>query len=722
MLTENVDDVFDPLVEPAYDEPFHPLVAELEAVATRHDFVAALGRSANIARRAGRCADRAALVADLEALAQQGTVPCLLAIESLANVRHSAADVSLIQLLSHSSQLVRRHASWRLASRCPGEAAYPRLLELLTVGGIDTLHAHRTLRSWSVNEAGIINPLVIAALDSSSDPAVRARLVDLLGTLAGLGTIGVLLRVASDSAEGISARTAAIGALAERSGAGVVSTLQRLATRDNEIGSHAALALSELTAIAAPSITRQRGAGLRIAQLVLASGLDGQLSRGGRGDIGGVASLLVSLGETLAKRADVDHVHSIGLGSVNDSLLQRSAAVESSLTYATIPIGDSMRSAITPDQLWEQLPTLERGIRRALRQAGPIDMLHLRMADAGTLAGAAVAHTLGIPVCFSPAPDPHNVIQARQAGGKLSNEAFVALATETHVWFRARLVERLAHSADRLALFPRARPLPFLVSVEANRRQRRQQAAVVAEGIDIQAICAAENESSNLHGTAARDSDVLTLLAQLIPAERRNLPLLLSIGRLHPIKGMDRVVAAWVGNANLRNRCNLLIVGGDLDHPSATEQSVIDTIDHIIPPDAPDRTGLIMLGGKGHADVARVLVAAARGRDGYWAAGGVYVDGAPKEEFGLAVIEALAAGLVVVAPAIGGPPTYVEHGDTGILADSDADLGTAIQAAFTLVSRSGRAHRARTMVEQRYSIDNMAAQLAALYHPTGTPL
>ena len=38
--------------------------------------------------------------------------------------------------------------------------------------------------------------------------------------------------------------------------------------------------------------------------------------------------------------------------------------------------------------------------------------------------------------------------------------------------------------------------------------------------------------------------------------------------------------------------------------------------------------------------------------------------------------------------------------------------------AFGLVARSGRAERARAMVEQRYSIETMAAQLVELYRPT----
>ena len=145
-----------------------------------------------------------------------------------------------------------------------------------------------------------------------------------------------------------------------------------------------------------------------------------------------------------------------------------------------------------------------------------------------------------------------------------------------------------------------------------------------------------------------------------------------------------------------------MIVGGDLAAPSVVERSVLAAIDRLVP--VGDRTarGLVLLGGRPRADVARLLVAAARGRAGGWPAGGVYVDGAWKEEFGLAVIEALAAGLVVVAPSTGGPPTYVDDGDIGVLVDPDADLGRAIGRAFALVDRPGpRRTSARRMIEQR---------------------
>ena len=58
----------------------------------------------------------------------------------------------------------------------------------------------------------------------------------------------------------------------------------------------------------------------------------------------------------------------------------------------------------------------------------------------------------------------------------------------------------------------------------------------------------------------------------------------------------------------------------------------------------------------------QLLRAAAHGIPGVAGAGGVYACPSRKEEFGLALLEALAAGLSVVGPDRGGPPTYVEDG------------------------------------------------------------
>ena len=95
--------------------------------------------------------------------------------------------------------------------------------------------------------------------------------------------------------------------------------LRRLAELDDEVGPYATLALRELAPVRADRRCTD-GHGLRIAQLTTVGGLDDQLRMGGRGEIGGVASLLVSLGQALAGRPEVGHVLTIGRGTIADAL------------------------------------------------------------------------------------------------------------------------------------------------------------------------------------------------------------------------------------------------------------------------------------------------------------------------------------------------------------------------------------------------------------------
>jgi len=689
-------------------------VDELGHLARSPDFVGTLLRSAQLAAEVGRSPQSVELVHELHDLVDDGPLAGVLAIDVLGAIEHAAATEALSALLAAPDPLLRRHAAWRLRRRSVTAAAVPRLLDMLVVGGIDTMHSHRALLRWSTSDPAIVD-LATARLSATGDGRQRARLVDLLGAVDDPRITELLVDLAADPMEFGSARIAAIGALADRDGADEAA-LRRIAACDDEVGAYATLAVCDRARAGAVGGRRSSG-GLRIAQLTMAAGLDGQLSLGGRGDTGGVASLLVSLGEALACRPEIDHVLTIGRGTVTDAILGSSPSNDGPLSFATIAIGDEGRPVESADDLWEQLPAIKRCIRRSICRAGGVDLLHLRMADAGTLAGAEIAACAAIPTCFSLAPDPHNVLSSLQARGEADGDAVARLATEEHIWFRARLVERLAREADRIALFPRSRTIDFFTGGDAAHRRVDQRSAVVAEGIDIGLIRRAEAADGLTPSTIARRGDVLADLASGIPPDRRDLPLLVSVGRLNPVKGMDRVVAAWAVDPLLHARFNLVIVGGDLDDPSAIERSVLETIDGLVPAGDARRTGLQLLGGRPHADVARLLVSAARGLVGCWAAGGVYVDGAWKEEFGLAVIEALAAGLVVVAPSIGGPPTYIDEGDIGVLVDPDADLGEAIGRAFGLVDRPGRAGRARRLIEQRYSVETMAERLVGLYQP-----
>lgn len=684
----------------------------LTAAVSTADVLDVMEITSQLADRAQHTVADRDLVDRLDVLVAAGGVSALAAIELLGALIGDDADERLVTLLGSDDPVLRRHASWRLGRRSAVRRAVPTLVHELQRGGIDTFHAHRTLRAWSAQEPALVLRATTTALAVTDDAASRARLVDLVGAVQDRGTDAYLVDLAVDDDEPDAVRIAAIGALGDRRSPMIIDALSSLASSDDVIGAHAALALE---AGALPT-ARAASTGLRVAQLVLTEGLDVGLSRGGRGETGGVASLLVSLAGALGAQPSVEHVLTIGRGTVHEALLDPFGAASAS-SYGTIAIGDPSRPVTGSPDAWEHVPALERGIRRAIRLAGGVDVLHLRMADAATLIGFECAAAGGIATCFSLAPDPHHVIQSLQRRGELDAQNLERLEAEQHLWLRARLIEQIGRSADRVAMFPRVARFAFMDrmgtaesvdGIRPNDDGSARRSAVVAEGIDLAPIRHAES-------TPGASPSVIDDLVLRLPAGRRNLPLLVTVGRLHPVKGIERVVAAWSREPLLRDHCNLVIVGGDLDEPSPVERSVVDAIERVIDERPRCRDGVVMLGGRPHADVARLLVSAASGRSGAWAAGGVYVDGALKEEFGLAVLEALAAGLPVVAPSTGGPATYVTGGDMGVLVDPGDDLSVAIRDAFDLVPRPGRANRARTLVEANYSVDAMAEQLVGLY-------
>ncbi len=137
-------------------------------------------------------------------------------------------------------------------------------------------------------------------------------------------------------------------------------------------------------------------------------------------------------------------------------------------------------------------------------------------------------------------------------------------------------------------------------------------------------------------------------------------------------------------------------------------------------PKSAAETGLILAGHRPNATVTAWLAAARRGRGDAAAPGGVYVSASLKEEFGIAILEAMAAGLTVVAPSSGGPATYVTSGVTGVLTDTTSpdSLAAAVLAALDLAAAPGAdstAEQTISTIRERFGIDSMAASLAGVY-------
>lgn len=476
-----------------------------------------------------------------------------------------------------------------------------------------------------------------------------------------------------------------------------------------------------------PSPRTRTTSGLTVAQLYLHGEIDAELRHAGRGDTGGIATLLVRLGDALLQEPGVGRVLTLSRasragdsGQVPPDRLEEVAASPGH-HYLGIPVP---RPAPPLSRSWPLLPLVRESLRQQLALAGPVDVVHVRMADVGTWAVAQVARELGIPLVLTLAPDPHALLAVRERTGRLTRATFAEADLQEHLVFRIRLLRALREQAEALVVFPRPdlqRDLSTLLHVGPD-----EPVHVVPEGVDLKALDHADRQVALAleggeaePGVAAALGELDALLAGL-PEERRGLPVVLSVGRLHAVKGMATLAQAWAEHPDLAQRCNLVIVGGDLEDPSHEEAEQLARIGEAVDRAQGPGQGVLLAGNRPNSTVAAWLSAVRRGRPGLSAAGGVYACASLKEEFGIALCEALGSGLVVVAPGHGGPPTYVEDGRTGVLVDTSDPglLGEAVAEALRLAASDDadeRAAHARQVVLDRFSIRTMAAALADVY-------
>ena len=708
----------------------------LDAVRTAPSILEGIRRAEDLAV----AAERKSGVRDVSILAVAASDPAdqltaIAAVHALAQIRDGSADPMLLSFLSHDSHFLREHAAWALGARPPQPGGIPLLVGMVAGGGFLGMLAQRTLEEWSGNAPDQLALALEEALTGVADPGARARLVETAGRGPGRLPEKLLRRVAGDADESVATRVAAIEGLSDRRpNQTTTSMLTAIGRRTDVLSDVARLALFDLRPASRPASGRQAPA---IAQLFLHADIDRHLSQVGAGDNGGIATLLVRLGDALVGqsqpprgwresngRTQLERVVTISRGRHDDALsaVADLGSVSRGHSFATVPfLGEHVPMA----QAWPRRIATQRGIHRILRAAEPIDAIHLRMADVGSLAAAAVARERGIPVVFTLAPDPHAVIDGLDASGALTRTVFGTVDEGQHFWFRTRLVQRIAADAARLVLFPRQnleRDLHTLLGVDLTGRPEGRY-SVVAEGIDLAVI-----ERS---GTDARAASVLPFnelddLLRSLPEDRRSLPLAISVGRLHRVKGMAMLVEAWATDPELRHRCNLLVVGGDLEHPSDDEQEQLDWMGQAVSLAGAPAQGLLLAGHRPNDTVARWLAAARYGRPGLAAPHGVYVCASVKEEFGIALLEAMATGLTVVAPLSGGPATYVEDAVTGFLVDTGdrVALAQGIRHALDFAAGpTGRAgaERARTMVAQNFTIEAMATALTDVYTGLAAP-
>jgi glycosyltransferase involved in cell wall biosynthesis len=578
----------------------------------------------------------------------------MLALDALAWARWPQVERTLVEALSEPD--LAEHAAWALTRREPVAAAIPPLAHLIAAGTFTAMPAQLALEAWSRRAPDGVRVEIGRALARSSNEGGWSRLVE---------TLSIVNDPPPPSAR----------------------------TRSESFRAGRRRALSA-----------NGTCGLRVAQVLLRGRVDAELVRAGSSDGGGVVTLLVQLARELGLQEGIERSTIIARPSVSGSAEAELLGPNASIVR--LPFGPT--EDVPVGAMWEHRVQIERAVTEAIT-AEPIDVAQLRYADAGTFAAARALRRAGVAVVFTVAPDPHGLIHAGERRGRLTRRSFADAERREHNLFRLRLVDELTADADRLVTLPRAGGLAATEELLGRSLDRRRTASI-PEGIALARPSARADASSPF---------ALDLAARIaaLGSGRVGLPLIVSVGRFHPVKGFPRLVEAWAGDGELAARFNLVLVGGDLEHPTADEREVLHGIELALGRHPAARAGLVLLGARPHADVERLLSIARHGLVGVVSPGGTYACASAKEEFGVSILEALASGLAVVAPDGGGPATYLDEDVAGVLVEPGRvdTLRAGLRHAARLVLDEDRAARGAALVRSRFSIAPMAATLADTY-------
>ena len=446
-----------------------------------------------------------------------------------------------------------------------------------------------------------------------------------------------------------------------------------------------------------------------VAQTMLLGGLDTP----GQGLSGGMAVLLGGLGDQLAETEGIAGVITVVTAGHEDLASDGRLAFERRTGHwvLRLPV-DTPRSPLPTETHRHRTALTWWAVRLLGCMPRPLDVLHVRYADDASLALAEAAEQLGAASVFTATPDPHRGLADRHAASDPGDSrAAQALRHDLH---RVFVADRLVERADTVIGIPGrggtrelVRHYPHLAHLAGGKGP-----SAPPEGIAPYRSAPDEQERRRAALAALYQDGTRP---DALDAEDHDLPLLLSVGRLHPIKQQDVLVRAWLETGGYSNS-TLVLIGGSPHTATEAETDMRRRIDTLLAdvPQASRRVAL--LPALPNADVRRLQRAlAARPREApCW-----YVCPSAKEEFGIAILEAMEAGLPAAGPQRGGVAHYLRDGVNGILMDTSTPTGLMRGLRRLAHISDDDRHRYATagqnMVAERFSVTRMANELAAEY-------
>lgn len=373
------------------------------------------------------------------------------------------------------------------------------------------------------------------------------------------------------------------------------------------------------------------------------------LELGRDSDTGGQTTYVLELTRSLARQPEVERVdlftRLVADKRIDDDYAQPVEAINDKASIIRCQCGPNRY--LRKEMLWPYLDEFANEMLKHFRSIGRLpDVIHAHYADAGHV-GRKVSQLLGAPLLFT----GHSLGRVKRE--RLYEQGVAKDKIETKYNIHERIeAEEMALSNAAMVVTSTNQEIEEQYKLYEN--YHPQQKVVIPPGTDISRFSPSR--------APMRSYDYLKHIKRFLTDPFK--PIVLAISRADERKNITGLIEAYANHNALRKLANLVIVAGnrdDLAEMESGQRDVLRKILYLI--DKYDLYGSIAY-PKHHSveDVPNLYRMCAK-------SGGVFVNPALTEPFGLTLIEAAACGAPIVATNDGGPRDITAHCENGVLID-----------------------------------------------------
>lgn len=373
------------------------------------------------------------------------------------------------------------------------------------------------------------------------------------------------------------------------------------------------------------------------------------LELGRDADTGGQSLYVLELAQALGRHPDVGRVdlvtRSVPDASVSDDYAKPVEVVSNNVQIVRIPAGPD--AYIPKEQLWDYLDSFADNLASTLRANDRLpDIIHSHYADAGYV-GTLLVNLLGIPL-----------IHTGHSLGRVKRSRLLASGlTAEEIEEQYNLVRRI--EAEEMTLATAERVITSThqeieEQYELYDYYQPEQMRVIPPGTDLGKFMPPEGSE--------RSSPLSGKLLQPLTAPEK--PVILALSRPDRRKNITALIEAYGMSPELQRLANLVIIAGNRDDIDDLDEGAREVFyELLVAIDRYDLYGKVSMPKHHRRDQVPSIYRIAA------ASGGVFVNPALTEPFGLTLIEAAASGLPIVATEDGGPRDIIGNCENGFLVD-----------------------------------------------------